>query len=77
MERPSKILEWLHISRITYTSLKIPEGMNFSAFLHICVTFIQQATNMHKEAPCNTFLGPSPAIKGSAALIVYLLTHHI
>ena len=35
--------------RTSYGSSKILEGMNFSAVLHICETFIWQATKMHKK----------------------------
>lgn len=63
--------------RTSCGSLKILEGMNFSAFLCICETFIWQVKKNTQKSHCNTFQSPSPAIKGSAALIVYLLTCHI
>jgi len=76
MGQPFKILKWLHILHFLWNS-EDPGGYELFIFFARMWNFHLASHKNTQKTLCNIFQSPPPAIKGSAALIVYLLTHHI
>lgn len=71
MDQLFKLLKWLQTLQDFLWKYEDPGGYElFSFFAHVWNFHLASHKNVQMP-PCNTFLSPSPAIKGSAALTVF------